>query len=317
WREGDESEMFNFLPLSPALPCIDYTIALKLYGASKPNGVEPRVTPARSNGDDLWVVDHVREYSIGTLTRPMIAATPPPVTPADIPIAGGLYLHSKDLPGQSTLQQGQTLRASLGWSNLGGRDGISVVLQGDNWRDVSNFDWGCAQQPQVISWHQVRVPASATGKAVLKVSDGGDHEVVLAAYDISAVERTYIPPTSIAIPAKAAFSGVGTLIGLDVSKPDGLTLYWQADASAATAYKVFVHLLDSSGTIIAQDDSEPVGGARATTNWLPGEYITDFHKIDGVDWKRVASIRVGLYDPTTETRVLLEDGTDNVTLAVR
>jgi hypothetical protein len=40
-------------------------------------------------------------------------------------------------------------------------------------------------------------------------------------------------------------------------------------------YKVFAHLVDSDGRLVAQRDSEPAGGSRPTTTWLPNEAITD------------------------------------------
>jgi mannosyltransferase len=54
-----------------------------------------------------------------------------------------------------------------------------------------------------------------------------------------------------------------------------LTLFWQAEATPAERYKVFVHLLDADGTLIAQTDTEPVGGFVLTTLWSPGESLID------------------------------------------
>jgi hypothetical protein len=53
-------------------------------------------------------------------------------------------------------------------------------------------------------------------------------------------------------------------------------LVWQPMARINGNYKAFVHLLDSSGTIIAQSDAVP-GGAGVTSRWLPGEFILDRH----------------------------------------
>jgi len=54
-----------------------------------------------------------------------------------------------------------------------------------------------------------------------------------------------------------------------------LTLYWTTQTPLTERYKVFVHLLDARGRIIAQRDSEPGGGAVLTTLWEPGQVITD------------------------------------------
>jgi len=54
-----------------------------------------------------------------------------------------------------------------------------------------------------------------------------------------------------------------------------LTLYWQALAEMQKHYTVFVHLLDADNRIVAQMDSEPLGGTHPTTEWQFGEIVRD------------------------------------------
>jgi len=54
-----------------------------------------------------------------------------------------------------------------------------------------------------------------------------------------------------------------------------LTLFWRAAESPDERLKVFVHLLDGSGTLAAQNDAEPVGNFRPTDGWQPGEQLAD------------------------------------------
>ncbi len=54
-----------------------------------------------------------------------------------------------------------------------------------------------------------------------------------------------------------------------------LTLFWEARAQPETRYKVFVHLLDGDGRVVAQTDAEPVGDLHPTSTWVPGERVTD------------------------------------------
>ncbi len=54
-----------------------------------------------------------------------------------------------------------------------------------------------------------------------------------------------------------------------------LTLFWRAETTPAERYKVFVHLVDAAGTLVAQTDSEPGGGFALTTLWPPGERLAD------------------------------------------
>jgi hypothetical protein len=56
-----------------------------------------------------------------------------------------------------------------------------------------------------------------------------------------------------------------------------LTLFWQAARPLEERYKVFLHLLDEDGRLIAQRDSEPGGGLALTTTWPPDETIADNH----------------------------------------
>jgi hypothetical protein len=58
-----------------------------------------------------------------------------------------------------------------------------------------------------------------------------------------------------------------------------LALFWQTAAALDARYKVFLHLVDEQGAIVAQRDSEPGGGLALTTTWEPGALITDNHGV--------------------------------------
>lgn len=58
-----------------------------------------------------------------------------------------------------------------------------------------------------------------------------------------------------------------------------LTLFWQTAEPLDTRYKLFLHLLDSNGQIVAQRDSEPGGGLALTTTWEPGNRVVDNHGV--------------------------------------
>ncbi|MEZ4767834.1 MAG: hypothetical protein R2844_05340 [Caldilineales bacterium] len=53
------------------------------------------------------------------------------------------------------------------------------------------------------------------------------------------------------------------------------TLYWQTDSPQTHSYKVFVHLVDDSGTLWAQHDAAPRDWTYPTTRWQPGEIVAD------------------------------------------
>lgn len=150
--------------------------------------------------------------------------------------------------------------------------------------------------------------------------------MVLGEYDITPITRSLTEPAA-ANRVSATFAGVGTLIGY--TSPDSIksgealpvTLYWKPNTTPSTALKVFVHLLagkDYSNGIIAQSDAEPVGGQRPTTSWIAGEYITDQHTLtfNNPGYTGPAALSIGLYDPATGKRVLLENGDDHIVLPI-
>jgi hypothetical protein len=75
-------------------------------------------------------------------------------------------------------------------------------------------------------------------------------------------------------------------------------LLWTAGGPTARPYKVFLHLVDGEGQLVAQRDSEPAGGSRPTTGWQAGEVITDNHGllIPPGTAPGEYELRLGLYD---------------------
>lgn len=84
-----------------------------------------------------------------------------------------------------------------------------------------------------------------------------------------------------------------------------LTLHWKMSGEIETGYKVYVHLLDGEDRIVAQRDSEPVGGSRPISDWGIGEEIWDNYGI--MLPKELPSgeyqLVVGMYDPTSGERL--------------
>ena len=97
---------------------------------------------------------------------------------------------------------------------------------------------------------------------------------------------------------------LGADLAPDPVAPGGtlqVTLYWQALAEMDVPYTVFVHLLGPDGQVVAGHDGEPVDGARPTTGWVPGEYITDLHSVSIPSDLAAGEyvVEVGLYDAGT------------------
>ena len=106
----------------------------------------------------------------------------------------------------------------------------------------------------------------------------------------------------------ASLKGIGDLIGYNVKHKErkiNVTLYWHATQAPTKDYTVFVHIVNSTGKLIAQKDNPPVQGTRPTSTWEKGEYIEDNYSIELT--QRVPpgkyDINVGMYDPTTGRRL--------------
>jgi hypothetical protein len=125
---------------------------------------------------------------------------------------------------------------------------------------------------------------------------------------------TYAPPLR-DVPATAGGMRFGDAISLNtyvIAPPAPTTasvlrvaLHWQSSRPLTTRYKVFVHILDAQGKVVAQSDAEPMADLAPTTSWQVGQTIDDLHGIRLPASLASQSLRVavGLYDPDTNVRL--------------
>lgn len=123
--------------------------------------------------------------------------------------------------------------------------------------------------------------------------------------------RLYASATSVqqqARPVEARFGSIAQLDALWTTRAEALhlVLLWRALANHPHVNaKVFVHLLDGSGQLVAQDDGIPVSWTRPLATWQLGEQLLDVHSllppagIPPLGW----SLRVGFYDADTLVRL--------------
>jgi hypothetical protein len=133
-----------------------------------------------------------------------------------------------------------------------------------------------------------------------------------ARFEPPAVEQPLAVSLGLASPG-----GAIRLLGYDIEPRTAdlaLTLYWQAGASLAGRYKIFVHLVaggdqgefPARGDIRAQADVLPY---LPTTAWLPGEYLQDEIML-GLPRDLAPgryALLVGLYDEATAERLSFFD----------
>jgi hypothetical protein len=96
-----------------------------------------------------------------------------------------------------------------------------------------------------------------------------------------------------------------------------VSLIWHALGTPAAGEKVFVHLVDGEGTLVAQSDALPAAG-YTTDQWIAGEYVVDVHTLAlpaalaaTENWGERVQLRTGMYDPITGNRLPVFDGEGN------
>ncbi len=162
-----------------------------------------------------------------------------------------------------------TLPAGLGGDDAATRAALDTILAAHQ-RAFAVF-WGETERDPN------RVVEQTLDQQAFEVSDRWYGDVRLARYDMPAA----LPAPTL---SGAHFGDHITLAGYalnaaTVKAGDVLQvqLNWQTNARLDTRYKVFLQLLDESGKLVAQRDSEPGGGLALTTTWQPGEIIRDRH----------------------------------------
>lgn len=94
-------------------------------------------------------------------------------------------------------------------------------------------------------------------------------------------------------------------------------LVWSTAASLADDYTAFVHLVGQDGTIITQNDRRPLDGFYPTSGWTVDEPVEDFYALTLPVQLAPGEYRllVGWYQPATNERLRLPDGSDALELA--
>jgi hypothetical protein len=171
--------------------------------------------------------------------------------------------------------------------------------------------------------HPLRLPASLdSGSYQLFLED-----IALGSLTVTAPDRVFVQPkvaTTLTTPFlnPTSHQPLATLIGFTIANRQSpnlsISLLWQANAETPTSYRVFIHLVDANGQIIAQADGEPANWSRPTSGWAPGEYISDSHTLTlPANLPPNLTLHIGLYDPATGQRLATPDGGGFVAVLLR
>lgn len=145
-------------------------------------------------------------------------------------------------------------------------------------------------------WHPLLVADPAIARPIQRFNTG-THSIIFApeaaVYEMEWPYRRQIAPQRA---LSATFGEVIRLRGFDWAEQAGmlaLTLYWESLTAVPHSYKVFVHILDGEGNLIAQADRWPVNGLAPTHRWQPGDLVRDPLQLSFP--AEAAEVRVGLY----------------------
>ncbi|MBN1967385.1 MAG: hypothetical protein JW910_22215 [Anaerolineae bacterium] len=319
WKPSAQGEAFTVLRYPDGSPPGDYSVQIGVYSLTDPRGLD-RLTNGIPSGKmtNLATVQPSGMTMVSGVLNPGIEIV---VSPEQ-----GVQLVGYDAQ-DGPLSSGQELRITVQWRVSGGCctdspwTGANLVLRGEGWEIVQSVR---AYAAYSLDWHTFVIPPEASGPALLHVESGAMEPVVLATYTVEKTDRLFAPP-SFEMAVQAEFDGLAVLEGFNVAEatvtPDqtvDLTLIWRAVGTPDVSYRVFTHLLNADGQVIAQHDGYPVENTRLTPGWLPGEYLVDRHRLvfERDDYRGAARLEVGFYDPETNTRVLLPTGADHVILPI-
>ncbi len=154
----------------------------------------------------------------------------------------------------------------------------------------------------------VRFPAEMLPGEYTLLATADDAVATLGTVTVRAQAHIFDLPAD-ARPTDARFGDAIALAGYTITPAEGaveVSLFWRTDRSLDDDLKVFVHITDAAGNIIAQRDHIPADGTRPTLTWVGDEIITDSYLIPLENTP--FAVWVGLYNPLTGERLPVDGG---------
>ncbi len=314
WQPGDRVWQWFELRVSPKIPPGTYQVRVILSdehaNAMPVRSIEGELLgtyveagPAKLEADQRWM----EELKGQALSRA-------------VHIAGWSTIDTRHSPGDRVLSEVTWQLAEPVLEPVQAR----FILYGEDQRIATDWEFPLAIEYPIAQWqpgetvrqrYLLRLPPELPeGRYAMRLSvTGGEEELSLGWVQVEGVARTMEPPP-MQHPLSGALllSGKASLLGYDMStgsldgdEPLNLTLYWQALSTIETDYRVFVHVLDAHGDIVAQRDVAPADDTRPTTGWIEGEVVADGHSLipDGGWAPGIYRIATGMYDPVTLVRL--------------
>jgi hypothetical protein len=236
--------------------------------------------------------------------------------------------------GQGPFKAGEVLPLVLFWQALADYPAVSTIVmelqdgagnvaasfeqgpiwptgqwrEGSIWRDPHDFILPPALRP---GDYRLVVGLVTPEQNWLKVN--GDQQLRLGS--VTTIDRPHVfEPPAPEIELDVVFGQQARLVGLDLPQTQvkagetlPLTLYWQAVAPLERNWTVFVHLVNSEGEIVSQQDQMPGQGQFPTMGWTPSEYLVDGYNLpipaQTLPGDEAYKLRIGLYDANDSSRL--------------
>jgi hypothetical protein len=319
--------------LFPALPSIAVILAIGIAQLVSTARLPSRATAAGLLPFALIAIAAPFISIAPAYVPPFIQSLPAGATPAKLTLTPfAEIIGYRMTPG--TASPGDTVRVAVYMRALQATpadDLLSTQLYGRNDSPLARFDTytGGGLLPS-SGWHagqrwvdemDLRIPAEAQAPGILRLqfalfnaySGKFAQSTDAAGNPISPLfdGATLLPSTMPArAPARVTFGNLVELQGIDhgslqAGTPFTVTLHWQTLAPAAQDFTVFVHVLNESGNMVAQNDSPPDAGQFPSTRWAKGVAFTEQRVLNLPPDAPAGVYRlsIGLYDPQTGERL--------------
>ncbi|MHB1413724.1 MAG: ArnT family glycosyltransferase [Chloroflexota bacterium] len=297
WQTGESLVLRHRLQLPPGTAPGTYRLLVGFIG---PDG--ERVAETVGNRPDRTVL---LPEALQITPQRQAQQAPMLDNHVEMQIDGRLSLLGLAFPAGDEVSPGESLSLTLFWQALADVKEdyeVSLHVLGDDGREVgSGTDLTAFAQYPTSRWQKGELVRDPRKVFVDPRAEGGVYRLMLTTKNqqtgaltgpqdigqirVRGLDRVFTPPamqTPLSVPAN--FGNTAELLGYDLA-PDpvagslAVTLYWRCRSESDQRYKVFVHVLSPGGSLVAQSDSEPVGGGRPLTSWVEGEVVADGHTI--------------------------------------
>lgn len=314
WAAGAAFTGDVWLPANPGTPPGRYSMELQLYD-------EDTLAPVPASIPGRGTSPFVPLGQVQVVARPFTPQLFSGMQPANLEGAG-LKLVGYRVP-PTPVAAGDEVEVRLGWEvtapltqpvevklTIGNESASAPVIAADALTLAQPGD-------RFLTVQRIRTAPDATGQLPLTVAVA-DQPAGSTTVQVQGRPINYSPlPAATALDARfgEGFELRGATLQPDRAAPGAtanVRLVWHSTSDRPGRYKVFIHLLDERGDVVAQHDGEPQLNALPTTRWASGEYLEDAHPLQLPANLPAGNytVRVGMYAWPDGARLPVNNGKD-------